>query len=160
MKIKPRAATRYLVVHCSATRAAADIGAAEIRKWHLQQNWRDIGYHYVIRRDGTVETGRPLMEPGAHVQGHNHHSVGICMVGGLDPKGRAENNFTAEQFASLTELLNDLKVRWPDAEVLGHRDLSPDRNNDGKITRNEWVKECPCFDVKPWWTAAANASAR
>lgn len=158
MKITPRANTRYLVVHCSATPGNRDIDAATIRGWHLKQNWRDIGYHYVIKRDGTVETGRPLMEPGAHVSGHNHHSVGVCLVGGVDSKMVPENNFTEAQFASLKRVLDDLKARWPDAEVLGHRDLSPDRNKDGKITKNEWVKACPSFDVRPWW-AAVNAQS-
>lgn len=158
MKIKPRASTRYLVVHCSATPPSRDIGAAEIRQWHRKQNWRDIGYHFVIRRDGTVETGRPVHEPGAHVSGHNHHSVGVCLVGGVDARMQPEDNFTPAQKASLLRLLRELQRDYPDAEVLGHRDLSPDRNRDGKVTKNEWVKACPSFDVRPWW-AAANAAA-
>ena len=67
---------KYLVVHCSATPASRDIGAKEIDLMHRQKGWRCIGYHYVIRRDGRVEAGRPENEPGAHVEGHNGHSLG------------------------------------------------------------------------------------
>ena len=154
MKYKPMTAINHLVVHCSATRATADVGAADIRLWHKRQGWVDIGYHYVIKRDGTVEKGRPDDQPGAHVHGYNSKSLGICMVGGLAPDGkRGENNFTPAQFAALKTLLGTLSARYPNAKVLGHRDLSPDRNGDGKITRNEWLKECPSFDAISWWAA-------
>lgn len=142
---------KYLVVHCSATPASRDIGAAEIRTMHLRQGWRDIGYHFVIRRDGRVERGRPVTQPGAHVQGHNSHSLGICMVGGVKPNLQAECNFTDAQFASLRQLLNELSTNYPDAKVVGHRDLSPDRNGDGKVTPGEWVKACPTFDAGLWF---------
>lgn len=138
---------KYLVVHCSATPASRDIGAAEIRTMHRRQGWRDIGYHYVIRRDGRVEKGRPDNEPGAHVQGYNSVSLGICMVGGVKPDMTAECNFTEAQFASLTKLLAELHTAHPNARVCGHRDLSPDRNGDGKVTPGEWVKACPTFDA-------------
>ena len=150
------ASVKFLVVHCSATRANADVGAADIRLWHKRQGWRDIGYHFVIRRDGTVEKGRPVDQPGAHVAGFNSSSLGICMVGGVGLDGKGENNFAPVQYAALEKLLVSLKPTYPTAEVLGHRDLSPDRNHDGKVTKNEWLKECPSFDVRQWW---ANRSA-
>jgi N-acetyl-anhydromuramyl-L-alanine amidase AmpD len=76
------------------------------------------------------------------------------MVGGLnDTTGKAENNFTVEQFDSLATLLTQLTQVHPKATVLGHRDLSPDTNGNGKVDRNEWLKECPCFDVIPWWNS-------
>lgn len=140
-----------LVVHCSATPAARDIGVAEIRAMHKAKGWRDVGYHYVIRRDGTVEKGRPDNRMGAHVQGHNDGSLGICLVGGVKPDMTAETNFTAAQYAALEELLTTLKGRYPDARVCGHRDLSPDRNGDGVVQPGEWVKACPTFDVSSWW---------
>ena len=142
---------KYLVVHCSATPASRDIGAAEIRTMHLRQGWRDIGYHFVIRRNGVIEKGRPADQPGAHVQGHNGHSIGICMVGGVKPNMTAECNFTDAQFASLRKLLDELHAQHPAAQVCGHRDLSPDRNGDGKVTPGEWVKDCPTFEVGHWF---------
>ena len=127
-------AIRYLVVHCSATPASRDIGVSEIRAMHKRQGWRDVGYHYVIRRNGTVEKGRPDTQPGAHVQGHNSHSLGICMVGGVNPDMTAACNFTVEQFRALRALLKKLHTQHPDAVICGHRDLSPDRNGDGRVS--------------------------
>lgn len=147
-----------LVVHCSATPANRDIGVADIRVWHRAKGWRDVGYHYVIRRDGTVEKGRADTAIGAHVEGHNNGSLGICLVGGVKPDMTAETNFTAAQYASLAELLNTLTGRYPKARVCGHRDLSPDRNGDGKVTAGEWVKACPTFDAAAWWAKAKVAA--
>jgi N-acetyl-anhydromuramyl-L-alanine amidase AmpD len=145
-----REKTDYIVVHCSATTSDKDIGAHEIREWHLGNGWSDIGYHYVIRRDGTVENGRQQSIAGAHVAGFNSVSVGVCLVGGANKQGRGEDNFTLPQMQSLKKLLLDLKEDYPRAMILGHRDLSPDLNHDGKITSNEWIKECPSFDVAKW----------
>lgn len=141
---------KYLVVHCSATPALRDIGVAEIRSMHKQRGFNDVGYHYVIRRDGRLEKGRADTVVGAHVSGFNSASLGICLVGGINEKGWSENNFTASQFAALRQLLTTLKAKHTTAEILGHRDLSPDKNGDGKISRNEWMKDCPCFDVRDW----------
>lgn len=142
---------RRLVVHCSATRPAVDIGAATIDRWHREMGWSGIGYHFVIRRDGTVEKGRPIERPGSHVKGHNADSLGICMVGGVDDRNRAADNFTHPQYAALRVLLEDLLADFPGADILGHRDLSPDANGDGKIDGRDWVKMCPSFDVRQWW---------
>lgn len=155
MNIKPMKVVNRLVVHCSATRATADVGVADIRLWHKRQGWRDVGYHYVIRRNGTVEKGRHDNEPGAHAAGFNGDSIAICMVGGVGADGKGENNFNYQQFDALRSLLNTLRLRFPAAEILGHRDLSPDRNKDGKVTKNEWLKECPSFSVRDWWAAQA-----
>ena len=146
-----RRKTNYIVVHCSATKVSSDIGVDEIRDWHVNKNgWSDIGYHAVIRRDGEIEFGRHFDVSGAHVSGQNYQSVGICMVGGLDADGEPENNFTEAQFASLRSLLLVMTLAYPGAEILGHRDLSPDLDGDGVVERHEWVKDCPCFDVKEW----------
>jgi len=139
-----------LVVHCSATQAGLDVGAAEIRKWHVGQGWKDIGYHYVIRRSGAIEPGRPESEVGAHAQGYNAHSLGICLVGGVNKAGKGENNFTPAQFKALRGKLDELRSRYPKTLICGHRDLSPDANGDGIVEPNEWVKECPSFDVSSW----------
>ncbi|WP_337056748.1 peptidoglycan recognition protein family protein [Pseudomonas solani] len=137
VQFKPRVTTKFLVVHCAATKPTMDIGLREIRQWHRERGWLDIGYHYVIRRDGTVEVGRPQNVIGAHVEGHNSESLGICMAGGIDASGKPENNFTAAQFESLRALLDKLKADYPSARIVGHRDLDP-------------KKACPSFDVASW----------
>lgn len=143
-----------LVVHCSATRESQDISAADIDRWHRDKGWRKIGYHYVIRRSGEVQQGRQEHEAGAHVAGHNAKSIGICMVGGLAADGKTpQENYTAAQYDALGELLDDLTYRFPRAKVLGHRDLSPDRNGDGRVSEREWLKACPCFDAGRWYAA-------
>jgi len=126
---------KLLVVHCSATPASHDIGAKEIRQWHLDRNWSDIGYHYVIRRDGTVEKGRDDSISGAHAKGFNSNSLGVCLVGGVNDDLDPDSNFTINQFNSLSRLLKGLKVQYPDAEIKGHRDLKGVK------------KACPSFDV-------------
>lgn len=137
---KERETTDYIAVHCSATSDKQDIGAKDIDRWHRAKGWRCIGYHYVIRRNGTVEEGRDEKVIGAHVENWNHCSIGICMVGGVsaDDPNKAQNNFTKEQFASLKQLLIDLKTRYPKAKIQGHRDF-PDVK-----------KACPSFEVKDW----------
>ena len=137
--MKSRHRTEYIVIHCADTYARMDIGAKEIRKWHVEDNgWSDIGYHFVIRRDGTREIGRPIEAQGSHVKGFNSVSVGICLVGGKGDDGKACNNFTKAQFDALWEVLQILRVHYPKAEVVGHRDL-----NGGK--------QCPSFEVSKWY---------
>lgn len=133
-----RKRTDWLVVHASATPPTLDIGAAEIRGWHMQKGWSDIGYHFVIRRNGKVEIGRPENQVGSHVAGRNSNSLGICLVGGTDARQRPENNFTAEQWASLQTLLMRLTQKYPGATILGHRDFPGVH------------KACPCFDAIEW----------
>jgi N-acetyl-anhydromuramyl-L-alanine amidase AmpD len=149
-RLKDRETTDLIVVHCSATGPAADIGVAQITQWHKQRGFDTVGYHYVIRRNGTLETGRRESEIGAHVRGHNANSIGVCLAGGVDAKGKPENNFTPAQFSALENLLRELKSRYPHARILGHRDLSPDKNGDGRITPDEFIKACPSFDVTQW----------
>lgn len=144
-----------IVIHCSATRAGQDVRAADIDKWHKERGFAMIGYNYVIDLDGTVEVGRPLSMDGAHCntaglsgESYNKHSIGICYVGGLDENGNPADTRTPEQKLSMTNLVNKLCDEYPITEIIGHRDASPDRNGDGVISRNEWIKQCPCFDVK------------
>lgn len=134
-----RSRTDFIILHCSATPPNMDIGRSEIDKWHKDRGWAGIGYHYVIRRDGTVEDGRPLDEVGAHVQGHNNNSVGVCLVGGVDGSNSPQDNFTDAQWASLTMLVEALLETFPNAQVKGHRDF------DSR-------KACPSFDVAKWRT--------
>ncbi len=151
LKMKPMERIDLLVVHCSATSPSADIGAKEIDSWHRKAGWLKIGYHYVIRRDGTIEKGREDNEVGSHVRGHNSNSLGICLVGGVSTKSVPEDNFTVDQKASLFQLLSKLRGSHPKARIVGHRDLSPDLNGDGRVTPEEWLKACPSFDVRTWW---------
>ena len=147
-----RRATEYVVWHCSATPPSQDIGAAQIAIMHKSppQNFDDIGYAMVVRRDGRVEPGEDIKKRGAHVKGLNSVSVGICMVGGVDEDGKAENNFTEEQWKAAKHVFEFFTLLYPDAEHVGHRDLSPDRDRDGRVQRHEFVKDCPCFSVAQW----------
>lgn len=144
-----------IVIHCSATREGQDVRASDIDKWHKERGFKMIGYNYVIDLDGTVEIGRPLTMDGAHcntagVSGkvYNKHSIGICYIGGLDKYGNAKDTRTPAQKASMRTLVDRLMDKFPIIEVIGHRDASPDKNGDGQITQNEWIKQCPCFNVR------------
>lgn len=137
-----------LVVHCSGVQPHQSSSVRQIDEWHHQAGYSNgIGYHYVVRRDGTVEPGRPEEVVGAHVKNHNRYSLGICYEGGLDAAGRPADTRTPAQKQALRTLLEELHAIYPRACIVGHRDLSPDRNGDGQVSRNEWVKECPCFDA-------------
>jgi N-acetylmuramoyl-L-alanine amidase len=130
----------HIVIHCSATPEGRPHTAADIERWHRELGWASIGYHYVIRLDGTVELGRPVSQAGAHVSGHNATTIGICYVGGLDrTTWQPKDTRTEEQKRSMRTLVVALKGVFPDAEVLGHRDFPNVR------------KACPCFDVRRWW---------
>lgn len=144
-----RKATDFIAVHCSATRPSMLIGVKDIDKWHKAKGWSGVGYHYVIKRDGTLETGRREDQIGAHVEGFNANSLGVCLVGGVaeDDYSQAENNFTAEQFAALKALLTFLRVKYPKAKIQGHRDFPNVK------------KACPSFDVGAWLKDAGLADA-
>jgi N-acetylmuramoyl-L-alanine amidase len=140
--LKP-ADVKFIAVHCSATPPSMDIGAKELDRMHRQRGFRAIGYHKVIRRDGTVEDGRPLTERGAHVEDWNHCSIGICLVGGVDSKMKPQANFTPAQFIALEGLLKgDLMPKFPGAVVQGHRDFP------------NVAKACPSFNVRRWLDTA------
>jgi len=128
---------KRFIIHCSATPPSMDIGAEEIRQWHLDRGWSDIGYHHVIRRDGIVEGGRQHETVGAHVKGHNGDSIGICVVGGVNAAGDPDCNFTYRQWESLLDLMDELMREYPESTVHGHREFAN--------------KACPCFDVSAWW---------
>ncbi len=133
---------KAIVVHCSATPNGQAFFASDIDQWHKQRGWKKIGYHFVIDLDGTIEIGRPVEEIGAHVEGANAKTIGICMIG--------TDRFTQEQWQSLATLHDDLSTRFPMAQWYGHRDFSPDKNGDGIIEPWEWLKTCPGFDVRDW----------
>ena len=136
-----------IVIHCTATKPGFDHTANDIRKMHKAQGWSDIGYHYIVRLNGAVEPGRDVDMIGAHVSGHNAHSIGIAYVGGINSRGKAEDTRTEAQKASLLALLVELRKLYPRAKISGHRDFSKDLNHDGVISPDEWIKECPCFNA-------------
>ncbi len=136
-----------IAIHCTATPAGRDVRAADVRAWHKAKGWIDIGYHFVVDLDGTIEIGRPKAMPGAHVEGFNVKSIGVVYVGGIGTDGKPADTRTPAQKAALLDLLGELKRVHLAAVIKGHRDYSPDRNRDGKITPDEWVKACPCFDA-------------
>lgn len=141
VKFKSIRDVQYIVIHCSATDPSQDIGVEEIKQWHVRRKFLDIGYHYVIRRDGTLEEGRDVRVQGAHARGFNHISLGICMAGGISDARLPDDNFTEAQWECLESLVGYLKGHHPDAQVLGHRDLP-------KVT-----KACPSFDAIKWWAS-------
>lgn len=127
----------YIVVHCSATYARMNWGAAEIEDVHVNQNgWSHIGYHYVIKRDGEIQQPLGINTPGIHARGFNRNSIAVCWIGGLADNNEPEDNRTHDQKLSLMDTLEVLKSYYPDAQVVGHCDLPG-------VT-----KACPCFNVK------------
>lgn len=136
----------HIVIHCSATPPGQDIGASEIRSWHLARGWSDIGYHWVVRRNGWLDKGRGEAVPGAHVEGWNRNSIGICLVGGVDEQGEPDPNFTEAQYRALAGLLREIRARHPRAEIAGHRDFPGVK------------KACPSFDVRAWWADCEQAN--
>lgn len=125
-----------IILHCSATKEGQNFKAEDIRRWHVNGNgWKDIGYHYVIDLDGTIELGRPLDQAGAHTTNHNQRTIGICYVGGLDSNGKPKDTRTLQQVAAMRQLVAALKVCFPTIKkVSGHRDYAN--------------KACPCFDAR------------
>lgn len=149
-----RKATKFIVVHVTATPPNWNGGLAEVTQMHKRRGWSRCGYRYIIRRDGRVEAA-----PGGdgiisnHVRGFNSVALGVSMVGGIDASGRPQNNATPAQMRALEGLLRKLAAKYPQAGICGHRDLSPDRDGDGIIEPHEHLKACPCFDVIPWAAA-------
>lgn len=130
-------AINKIIIHCAETKPDMDIGAKEIREWHVKdRGWSDIGYHFVIRRNGVIETGRAIETPGAHVLGHNADSIGICLVGGWGGKF----DYTRHQILALDELAMRLVLENPNpVDVAGHCDFTT-------------AKTCPNFDVRRFFS--------
>lgn len=153
---QPTRIITHIIIHCAATANGKAVSAGDIDEWHRQRGFKrhdtyvdanyplaHIGYHFVINVDGSVTQGRRIDEVGAHTKGYNSRSIGICLVG--------ISEYSAAQWSSLKQLVNELRQQCPDINTItGHRDLSPDKNGDGKISPNEWVKNCPGFSVSDW----------
>ena len=137
---------KNIVLHYSATYPDQDLDVDDIRKMHLARGFNDVGYHYVIKRDGTVQKGRADNVVGAHVAGHNTGSLGVCCIGGIEratgPNVGVDNRTQAQKDATVLLVQNLLK-KHPKAKVVGHRDLGP--------------TQCPGFDVQTWWAAVSGS---
>ena len=124
-----------IIVHCSATPEGKDYTVENIRKCHLQRGFKDIGYHYVIYRDGSIHKGREESIIGAHCSGHNSNSIGVCYIGGLAKDGKTpKDTRTEEQKESLISLLRELHSKYPKAKIYPHYKIAN--------------KACPCFDAE------------
>lgn len=124
-----------IIIHCSATPEGRDVSVATIRKWHLAQGYNDIGYHYVVELDGKIKPGRKEDVVGAHTKGYNSTSIGVCYVGGLALDCKTPKDTRTEpQKAALVQLVGELRQRYPQATVHGHKEFA--------------AKACPCFDVR------------
>ena len=144
--VKSKRMINEIIVHCTATPEGQDTTVEQIRKNHMApvskggRGWSDIGYHYVIYRDGSIHNGRKVDVAGAHCTGHNSHSIGVCYVGGLENRPgvayaqlKPKDTRTEAQKAALLKLLKDLKRLYPNAKIRGHRDFAN--------------KACPSFDA-------------
>ena len=138
---KSKRTINEIIIHCTATPEGRDYSVSDIRSWHLKRGFSDIGYHYVIHRDGKIDTGRDVDLSGAHCTGHNAHSIGVVYVGGVENRPgvpyaqlKPKDTRTEQQKASLLALLMDLRKLYPKARIIGHRDVS--------------IKACPSFDAK------------
>ena len=123
-----------IIVHCADTPEGRDDKAADMRRWHKARGFNDIGYHYVVDLDGTIEPGRDVTIAGAHTTGHNADSIGVCYIGGADTDMKPKDTRTEEQKTALRLLLKYLVQKYPDAKIYGHRDFAQ--------------KACPSFDAK------------
>lgn len=136
-----------LVFHCTATPEGREFTVGDIDKMHRARGFNGIGYHKLIHLDGRVSEGRPESQVGAHVAGHNTGTLGYSYVGGVDKNGKAKDTRTPEQKATMKQLAVEAIANYGLKKIVGHRDLSPDKDMDGVVEPNEWVKQCPCFDA-------------
>lgn len=127
---------RFLVLHCSATKASRNYTAKQMERDHKARGMKGIGYHFYCRKDGTLSQHRLLLEVGAHARPYNRCSIGICYEGGLDDDGSPMDTLTRAQYDAIRALLVKLKVMFPEAKIVGHRDLP-----------GTTPKACPCFDA-------------
>ncbi len=124
-----------IIIHCAATPEGKDFTVQQIDQWHRQRGFRCIGYHYVIYRDGSIHTGRPVEQVGAHTSDHNANSIGICYIGGCAADGKTPKDTRTEaQRRALAALVRELKAKYPSATIHGHNEFT--------------AKACPSFNVQ------------
>lgn len=125
---------KEIIVHCTATKEGVFVSLDTVRRWHMvDRGWSDIGYHYLVLLDGTIEEGRPIERSGAHAKGRNRNSIGVAYVGGLDNNMNPKDTRTQDQKDSLHNLLTNLLVSYPESNLIGHNEVSK--------------KACPSFNV-------------
>ena len=129
---------KEIILHCTATQEGREVHVADVERWHKQQGWECIGYHYLITLDGKIEKGRPEWKIGAHCKGHNNVSIGIAYVGGVDYQGKPKDTRTDAQKRALVQLLREVRGRYPKATIHGHNEFA--------------TKACPSFNVQKWLT--------
>ena len=129
-----------IILHCTSTPEGKDYSVAEIRRWHVVGNgWNDIGYHYIVHPDGSVDAGRPVEQIGAHCKGHNSTSIGVAYIGGMTADMKSpKDTMTEAQNASMVQLVRELMQRYRilSSKIYGHREFEQ--------------KACPSFDVQDW----------
>lgn len=139
---------KYIILHCTAGPQNQTLEA--VQSWWKKLGWRKPGYHHLIAANGFVHNLLPIETPSNGVAGFNANSINISYFGGIGSKGEAVDNRTPQQLAAMKELVERYKQKFPTATILGHRDFSPDKNRDGIIQQNEWMKTCPSFSVAQW----------
>lgn len=137
---------KYIAVHCTASHQSMTIEG--LKQEFRRKGWVNPGYHYVVSPDGKITQLLDEDKISNGVKGFNSVSINVAYIGGIDTNGKPTDNRTGAQKASLRSLLKMLHKKYPTAVIQGHRDFSPDLNKDGKITSNEWMKACPCFNAK------------
>lgn len=136
---------KRIFIHCTAGSQKQTV--ADLRAEFKRKGWKNPGYHYVISPDGAITQLLDEQQVSNSVKGYNQTSINVAYIGGIDSNGKAVDNRTEAQKASLLKLLKELRGRYPKAQILGHRDISPDTNHNGKVDSWERIKECPCFDA-------------
>ena len=158
---------KYLVIHCTATPEGREVSSADIRRWHTSpasaggRGWKQVGYTDLFKLDGSVErlvsnnedANVDPWEITNGVKGFNSISRHVVYAGGVDKTGKTKDTRTEAQKKALKEYVLDFHRRFPDVKIVGHRDLSPDKNGNGIIEPSEWIKACPSFDVSSWLTS-------
>ena len=139
-------AIKYIAVHCTASHQTETIEG--LRQEFRRKGWKNPGYHYVVASDGTITQLLSEDKISNGVKDYNSVTINVAYIGGIDEHGKAVDNRTEKQKKALRALLTMLHKKYPNAVIQGHRDFSTDLNHDGKITQNEWIKVCPCFNAK------------
>ena len=135
-----------IFVHCTGSQCGTSVQS--ILGVFKAMGWKNPGYHYLVDAEGTVHRLLGLDKVANGVRGHNATSVHVAYIGGLTASGKAADTRTAAQRDALRRLLADLRRRYPHAAIMGHRDISPDLDGNGKIESNEYIKACPCFNAR------------
>lgn len=137
---------KYIVLHCTAGHPFETI--PQLIAGFKARGWKNNGYHIVVDGEGKRHDITPLAVVANGVAGHNANSIHVSYMGGIDPLGRPCDTRTQAQKMQLHSIVKELKQKFPAAEILGHRDFSPDLDKDGIIESFEWIKVCPCFDAR------------